>query len=158
MVPTQLYGTPVHSTRTREAIANGDLDLATQLLGRRYSIIGEVVTGEGRGGKIGFPTANINAGDQILPPHGVYAIQAKLEGRMFEGVLNMGTRPTFDGVKFQIESHLFDFDGIVYGKEVEFFFIKKIREERAFPNPEALVNQIQQDIAIAKAILKQGGS
>jgi riboflavin kinase/FMN adenylyltransferase len=70
----------------------------------------------------------------------------------------MGTRPTFDGVKFQIESHLFDFDGIVYGKEVEFFFIKKIREERAFPNPEALVNQIQQDIAIAKAILKQGGS
>ena len=153
--PMQFQGSPVHSTRIREAIANGELDLAAQLLGRRYSIIGEVVTGEGHGRKIGFPTANINAGSQMLPPNGVYAIQARLEAGMFDGALNMGTRPTFDGVKFQIESHLFDFDTTVYGKEIEIFFIEKIRDERAFPNPEALVNQIEEDVVTAKAILNR---
>ncbi|MCZ6681117.1 MAG: bifunctional riboflavin kinase/FAD synthetase [Candidatus Poribacteria bacterium] len=153
--PTQLHGIPVHSTRIREAIGNGDLNLAAQLLGRRYAITGEVVKGEGRGHKIGFPTANINAGEQMLPPNGVYAIRAKLEGQMFDGVLNMGTRPTFDGVKFQIESHLFDFSGLAYGKEIETFFIERIRDEQAFPNPEALVNQIKQDVANAKAMLSR---
>ncbi len=151
--PTQLHGVPVHSTRIREAIADGNLDLASQLLGRRYSIMGEIVKGEGRGRQIGFPTANINVGEQMLPPNGVYAIQAKLEGQMFDGVLNMGTRPTFDGVKFQIESHLFHFGEMAYGKEIEIFFIEKIRDEQVFPDPEALVDQIKQDIAAAKAIL-----
>jgi riboflavin kinase/FMN adenylyltransferase len=151
--PTQLHGAPVHSTRIREAISNGELDLTAQLLGRRYSIMGEVITGEGRGRQLGFPTANINPGDQMLPPNGVYAIRAKLEGRLFDGVLNMGTRPTFGELKFQIESHLFDFEGMVYGKTIEIFFIQKIRDERAFPNPEALSHQIQQDVAKAKEIL-----
>ena len=89
------------------------------------------------------------------PPNGVYAIQARLEAGMFDGALNMGTRPTFDGIKFQIESHLFDFDTTVYGKEIEIFFIEKIRDERAFPNPEALVNQIEKDVVTAKAILNR---
>ena len=89
----------------------------------------------------------------MLPPNGVYAIRAKLEKRTFDGVLNMETRPTFGELKFQIESHLFDFEGMVYGKEIEIFFIQKIRDERRFPNPEALSNQIQQDVAQAKEIL-----
>lgn len=153
--PVQLHGKPVHSTRVREAIAASHLDLASELLGRRYSIMGEVVKGQGRGRQIGFPTANIDAGNQMLPPSGVYAIQVKLERCMFEGVLNMGTRPTFDGEKFQIESHLFDFERMVYGKKIEIFFIEKIRDEQRFPNPEMLVAQIKQDVAAAKAILNR---
>jgi riboflavin kinase/FMN adenylyltransferase len=153
--PVQLHGMPVHSTRVREAIAGGNLNLVSDLLGRRYSIMGEIVLGDGRGRQIGFPTANIDAGNQMLPPSGVYAIQVKLEGRMFNGVMNMGTRPTFDGEEFQIETHLFDFEQMVYGKKMEIFFIEKIRDERRFPNPEILVNQIKQDVATAKAILNQ---
>jgi riboflavin kinase/FMN adenylyltransferase len=153
--PVQLHGMPVHSTRVREAIAGGNLNLVSDLLGRRYSIMGEIVQGDGRGRQIGFPTANIDAGNQMLPPSGVYAIQVKLEGRMLNGVMNMGTRPTFDGEEFQIETHLFDFEQMVYGKKMEIFFIEKIRDERRFPNPEILVNQIKQDVATAKAILNQ---
>ena len=153
--PVQLHGKPVHSTRVREAIADSNLDLASELLGRRYSIIGEVREGEGRGRQIGFPTANIDTGNQMLPPNGVYAVQVKLEGGMFNGVLNMGTRPTFDGEKFQIETHLFDFEKMIYGKKIEIFFIEKIRVEQRFPNPEMLVNQIKRDVTNAKAILNQ---
>ena len=153
--PVQLHGAPVHSTRVREAIAKSNLNLVSELLGRRYSIVGEIVQGEGRGRKIGFPTANIDAGNQMLPPSGVYAIQVKLEGRVFDGVMNMGTRPTFEGEKFQIETYLFDFQKMVYKKKIEIFFIEKIRDERKFPNPEMLVVQIKQDVAAAKAILNQ---
>ena len=153
--PTELHGLPVHSTRIREAIATGKLNLAAQLLGRRYSILGKVVTGAGLGRKLGFPTANINAGNQMLPPNGVYAIQAKLGKCMFDGVLNMGRRPTFDGVKFQIESHLFGVKDMFYDKEIEIFFVEKIRDERTFPNQGALVQQIQQDIVTTQTILKQ---
>ena len=153
--PVQLHGMPVHSTRVREAIAGDNLNLVSDLLGRRYSIMGEIVLGDGRGRQIGFPTANIDAGNQMLPPSGVYAIQVKLEGRMLNGVMNMGTRPTFDGEGFQIETHLFDFEQMVYGKKMEIFFIEKIRDERKFPNPEILVSQIKQDVATAKAILNQ---
>lgn len=73
---------------------------------------------------------------------------------MFAGVLNMGTRPTFDGEKFQIEAHLFDFEKMIYGKKIEIAFIEKIRAERRFSTPEMLVDQIKQDVAMAKAILK----
>ena len=153
--PVQLHGKPVHSTRVREAIADSNLDLASELLGRRYSIMGEVVEGEGRGRQIGFPTANIDAGNQMLPPNGVYAVQVKLEGSIFDGVLNLGTRPTFDGEKFQIETYLFDFQKMIYGKKIEVFFIEKIRAERRFSSPEILVNQIKRDVAEAKTILNQ---
>ena len=153
--PVQLHNKPVHSTRVREAIADSNLNLASELLGRRYSIMGEVVKGEGRGRQIGFPTANIDAGNQMLPPSGVYAVQVKLDGCMFAGVLNMGTRPTFDGEKFQIETHLFNFEKVIYGKKIEISFIEKIRAEQKFPNPEMLVNQIKRDVTMAKAILNR---
>lgn len=156
--PTEFHGLPVHSTRVREAIAAGKLDLAEQLLGRRHSILGKVITGTGLGRKLGFPTANIDASDQMRPPNGVYAIQAKLGNRMYDGVLNMGTRPTFDGLKFQIESHLFGVEGMFYDKDMEIFYVEKIRDERTFPNQSALVHRIQQDIVTAQTILKQRGN
>ncbi len=153
--PTQVHGLPVHSTRVREAVLAGDLALVEQLLGRCYSLIGEIVPGDGRGRELGFPTANITAANQLRPPEGVYVIQAKLEGRVYGGVLNMGVRPTLDGTKFQIESHLFDFEEIVYGKTIEIFFVKRIRGERKFSSVQALVRQIECDVRVAEEFLKR---
>ena len=153
--PTEIEGAPVHSTRIREALTRGDLKRGSQLLGRYYSLIGNVIPGDGRGKQIGFPTANINTQQQVCPPNGVYAIRAKLEAQQLDGVLNIGVRPTFDGTTVQIESHFFDFDETIYGKSVEIFLIDKIRHERKFPNPEALIQQIQRDINAAKKILAE---
>lgn len=151
--PTEVEGAPVHSTRIREALAQGDLEWSSRLLGRPYSLIGTVVHGDGRGREIGFPTANIETQNQVYPPNGVYAIRAKLEERWLDGVLNIGIRPTFSGVNIQVEGHFFNFDEIIYGKPVEIFFVEKIRSERKFPNPEFLIQQIQRDIAAATEIL-----
>lgn len=153
--PTQLNGLPVHSTRIRQSIARGDLCLASQLLGRKYSLSGTIIRGDGRGKKLGFPTANIEPGEQLCPPNGVYAIRAKLTDRWLDGVLNIGVRPTFDGTKFQIESHLFNFDEIVYDETIEIHFIEKIRSERKFSSKSAFVQQIHRDIAVADEILAQ---
>ena len=151
--PTEVDGASVHSTRIREALAQGDLERSLQLLGRPYSLIGNVVHGDGRGRQIGFPTANIETQNQVYPPNGVYAIRAKLEERWLDGVLNIGIRPTFNGVNIQLEGHFFNFDEIIYGKPIEIFLVEKIRSERKFPNPEFLIQQIQRDIAAATEIL-----
>lgn len=153
--PTEINGAPVHSTRIRQALARGDLRWSSQLLGRPYSLVGEVIHGEGRGKQLGFPTANINTRNQICPPNGVYAIRAKLEGKWLEGVLNIGTRPTFNELNFQVESYFFDFNETIYGKLVEIFFVEKIRSERKFPNLQSLVQQIQRDIMAAAEILAE---
>lgn len=153
--PTQLNGLPVHSTRIRQSIARGDLGLASQLLGRIYSLSGTIIRGDGRGKELGFPTANIEPGEQLCPPNGVYAIRAKLADRWLDGVLNIGIRPTFNGTKFQVESHFFNFNEVIYGENIEIFFIEKIRSERKFSNMRALVQQIHRDIAVADEILAQ---
>ncbi len=153
--PTELNGLPIHSTRIREAIARGDLGLASQLLGRTYSLSGTIVRGDGRGRQLGFPTANIETGEQLCPPNGVYAIRARLDERWLNGVLNIGIRPTFNGTKFQVESHLFNFDEMIYGETIEVFFIQKIRSERKFSDMNALVKQINRDITAANEILTQ---
>ena len=152
--PTEIDGAPVHSTRIREALGRGDLRCGSQLLGRPYSLLGNVVRGDGRGKEIGFPTANIDIQNQICPPNGVYAIQAKLGERWLDGVLNIGVRPTFNGRYVQVESHFFNFDETIYGKSVEVFLIEKIRSEQKFPNLEMLVRQIQRDITDATKILE----
>ncbi|MCG9126706.1 bifunctional riboflavin kinase/FAD synthetase [Candidatus Poribacteria bacterium] len=153
--PTLLNGLPVHSTRIRQSIARGDLGLVSQLLGRTYSISGTIVQGDGRGKQLGFPTANIDTGEQLCPPNGVYAIQAKLKEHWLNGVVNIGFRPTFNGTEFQVESHLFDFDEVVYGETLEIFFIEKIRSERKFSTIHALRQQINRDIIAAGEILEQ---
>lgn len=153
--PTEINGAPVHSTRIRQALARGDLRWSSQLLGRPYSLVGEVVHGDGRGKHIGFPTANIDTQNQICPPNGVYAIRAKLEGKWLDGVLNIGTRPTFNELNFQVESYFFDFNETIYGKSVEIFFVEKIRSERKFPNLQSLIQQIQRDVMAAAEILAE---
>ncbi len=153
--PTEIDGAPIHSTRIREALTHGDLQRASQLLGRYYSLIGNVIPGDGRGRQIGFPTANIDTHGQVCPPNGVYAIRAQLEGQRLNGVLNIGVRPTFEGTTVQIECHFFNFHETIYGKSIEIFFIEKIRDEQKFPNPEALIQQIQRDVNTAKQILTE---
>ncbi len=153
MPPTLVEGMPVHSTRVRDAVVQGKLKLVAELLGRPHSIIGKIVQGDGRGRQIGYPTANIHAENQIHPPNGVYAIQAKLKDGLYGGILNMGMRPTVGGEKFQIEAHLFNFNENVYDREIEVFFIKNIRDERKFPDVESLVKQINQDVEFAHGIL-----
>ena len=151
--PTEVKGAPVHSTRIREALAQGNLEQSSQLLGRPYSLIGDVVRGDGRGRQIGFPTANIDIQNQVCPPNGVYAIRAKLAEQWLDGVLNIGTRPTFNGLNLQVEGYFFNFNEIIYGKSVEIFFVEKIRNEQKFSNVEFLIQQIQRDIAAATDIL-----
>lgn len=153
MPPTLVEDMPVHSTRVRDAVVQGKLKLVAELLGRPHSIIGKIVQGDGRGRQIGYPTANIHAENQIHPPNGVYAIQAKLKDRLYGGILNMGMRPTVGGEKFQIEAHLFNFNENVYDREIEVFFIKNIRDERKFPDMESLVKQIDQDVEFAHGVL-----
>ena len=153
IAPQRFCGIVVSSTRIRKAIAQNDLELAKQLLGWRYSIRGEVIKGQGFGRKIGFPTANIDSGNQLLPPNGIYAIRAKLKDSFFDGVLSMGVRPTFDENQFQIEAYLFDFDGSIYGQTIEIFFIQKIRDEIAFSSVEELINQIKRDVEETMKIL-----
>ncbi len=151
--PYRLNGIVVSSTRIRAAILEGDLELARKLLGRSYSLSGPVVQGKGIGRKIGYATANLQLQEQLLPPYGVYAVKARVEGQYFAGALNMGEQPTFGGKEFRVEVHLLDFERTLYGQSVEVFFISKIRDVKAFAGPEELADQIKRDEAVVRKML-----
>lgn len=140
---------PFSSTRVRDAIAVGDLDEATRLLGRRHSISGVVEGGDRRGRTIGFPTANVGGVVEVLPPHGVYAVFA--DDR--PGVMNLGIRPTVDGTSLRVEVHLFDFDGDLYGTAMRVHLVKRLRDEKKFASLEELKAQIAIDAEAARAAL-----
>jgi riboflavin kinase/FMN adenylyltransferase len=140
-------GERVSSTRVRDALANGDLNLAAQLLGRNYSISGKVVHGAARGRQLGFPTANIHMRHERPALTGVYAV--KLDG--LNAVANLGVRPTIAGVpKLLLEVHVLDFNGNLYDQHVHVEFLHKIREEQKFESLDALKAQIAQDIIVAR--------
>ena len=143
-----LDGQPVSSTRIREAIRAGQFDSASQMLGRGYSLAGSVIKGDQFGRKLGFPTANVDVRGLVLPPNGVYAVQAHANGKLFRAVLNIGLRPTISaGAALpQVEAHLLDFRGDLYGQELEIKFIGKLRDEKKFPSADALKEQIARDI------------
>ena len=150
-------GMPVSSTRIRKAIREGDVAAAGAMLGRAYAIHGSVVRGDGRGKELGWPTINVATVHEVLPEDGVYASQAWLPelGRLIDSVTNVGSRPTFpDGDQKVVESHLFDFDGEIYGNEVELSFLERLRGERAFPSADALISQIEKDAARAREYLQ----
>lgn len=151
--PYKLNGTVVSSTRIRTAILEGDLELARKLLGRPYSLSGPVVQGKGIGRKIGHATANLQLQEQLLPPPGVYAVKARVDGQYLDGALNMGEQPTFGGKEFRAEVHLLDFERTLYGQSVEVFFINKIRDVKAFGSPEELADQIKRDEAVVRKML-----
>ena len=149
----------VSSTRVREALAHHDLDLAEHLLGRKYSVRGRVVHGDKRGRTIGFPTANVLLRRKVCPLDGVYAVDipglvAASSDAPVTGVANVGKRPTVGGTRVQLEVHLFDFSGDLYGREVEVRFLKHIRPEQKFESFDALKQQILSDCDTARAFFK----
>ncbi len=145
---------PVSSTRIREAVREGKFDLASQLLGRAYSLSGAIVPGARLGQKLGFPTANLNVAGILVPPSGVYAAQAQAGPATYRAAVNIGTRPTMYAAKggLSVEAHLLDFSGNLYAQEIELTFLKKLRDERKFPSPAALQHQIQQDVAAVRVL------
>lgn len=150
-----LDGQTISSTRIREAIRAGELDVASQMLGRTYSLAGHVVRGDQLGQKLGFSTANLDVCGLVLPPTGVYAAHASVGGQRHRAVLNIGHRPTLaqSAAQLRVEVHLLDFAGDLYGQELEAAFVEKLRDEQRFANLDALKSQIARDIADARGRL-----
>jgi riboflavin kinase/FMN adenylyltransferase len=149
-----LDGQVISSTRIRTALSNGKIDDAKQMLGRKFSIEGQVVKGDGRGREIGFATANLDTKGLILPPNGVYAAYAQLNGKTLKALLNIGIRPTIkkSTPSLQVETHLLDFNDDIYGEIIEIEFISRLRNEIMFNSIEELKKQITSDIEHAKTL------
>ncbi len=146
----------VSSTAIRQALAHNNLAQAETLLGRPYSISGRVAHGRKLGRTIGFPTANIPLKRCVSPVSGVYVVQVHgLKGQPLGGVANIGQRPTVNGVRQQLEVHLFDFKENLYGKQLEVALLKKLRDEKRFDSLEALKKQIESDAEAARVWLLQ---
>ena len=128
--------------------------MAAKLLDRRYTFSGKVVFGNKVGRTIGVPTANIWVPKSNLPIKGVYAVKASVKGETFNGIANMGVRPTVGGEKPVLEVHLFEFNENIYSQRLRVKFVEKIRDEKKFDNLDMLKSQIQEDISIAKNILQ----
>jgi riboflavin kinase/FMN adenylyltransferase len=152
----EIDGKTISSTRIRDCIQSGDLHSAAKFLGRKYTILGTVVKGEGRGRSIGFPTANLATHNELFPPDGVYAVYTQIDGVIFSGVTNIGTRPTFPLASQRIlEVHLLDYSGSLYGKDIEVCFEVYLRKEHKFHSLQLLRTQIEKDARTARAILKK---
>jgi riboflavin kinase/FMN adenylyltransferase len=152
--PVMFDGDRISSTRIRQAIHDGNLDEAARMLGRRYTVSGPVVAGDQLGRQLGFPTANIATGNLQLPPGGVWAVRASdAAGNSWDGVANLGTRPTIGGGNRLLEVHLFGFSGELYGENLEVSFEKNLRAEMKFPSLEALKEQIAKDVTAARESL-----
>ena len=159
--PVMHGGLPVSSTRIRSAVKEGTLHEAEVMLGRPFSVLGRVVGGEQRGRSLGFPTANIDARNEVLPPVGVYAVYALIGGRTYEGVVNFGRRPTFGGSgkdRPLLELHVLDTSKHLYGKTVEVFFVSRLRDERRFRSGESLRKAIEKDACMARLRLAEYGA
>jgi riboflavin kinase / FMN adenylyltransferase len=156
-VPAMIVdGTPISSTKIRNALIHGDIRLANSLLGYNYSISGNVVYGNRIGRTIGFPTANIQLEDEykLISAVGVYACKVEHDGRIYKGMGNIGYRPTIDVGNLTIEVNIFDFDEEIYGDYITSFFIERIRDEKKFENLSALRDQLTVDKARVAEILK----
>ncbi|MGD8427011.1 MAG: bifunctional riboflavin kinase/FAD synthetase [Balneolaceae bacterium] len=147
----------VSSTAIRKAISEeGNVEQAAEFLQRPYRLNGMVVHGDKRGKDIGFPTANIKPEhtNKIIPKDGVYAVRVRINGDWHNGMMNIGTRPTFDGKVRALEVNLFDFGRNIYGKEVQVRFFYRIRDEKKFEGIEALIDQLKRDEREARELLK----
>ena len=143
----------VSSTRVRRLVSEARVDEASALLGHPYFIDGMVVGGDHRGRTIGFPTANLCSDNELIPPHGVYATTAIIDGIVRPSITNIGTRPTVDtSGKVTIETHIFDFDHDLYGTRMRLAFVQRLRDERAFESIDALKSQIASDCARARVL------
>lgn len=155
LAPVVLDGEVVSSTRIRQAIAAGRMEQAGGMIGRPWALGGIVERGAQLGRKLGFPTANLDTSGMVLPPPGVYAVEATVDGKARLGVMNLGLRPTVDqeAAVLRAEVHLLDFDGDLYGRELEVRVVEKLRDEQKFAGVELLKEQIARDIGQARALL-----
>ena len=152
LVPTE--GGFISSTRVRKLLKSGEVQKAANDLGRFHRVYGKVVHGASRGKTLGFPTANLEIPKGVcMPMDGVYAGIAVVDGERFKCAINIGDNPTFSNVKEHAEAHIFDFKGELYGEDLFLEFHARMRNERAFPNPEELIIQMSKDVAEAKEIL-----
>jgi riboflavin kinase/FMN adenylyltransferase len=153
----QFGGAPVSSTRVRQAVESGDMELAATLLGRPFDLEGVVARGDGRGAGLGFPTANLVIDSRYArPPTGVYAARARAQTTWFKAAVNVGVNPTFGGdaalARARVEAYLIDFEGDLYGAPLRIQFLKRLRDEIAFDSAERLVSQMVKDVEAAKAL------
>ncbi|MDW3208888.1 MAG: bifunctional riboflavin kinase/FAD synthetase [Reichenbachiella sp.] len=147
----------VSSTKIRQALFHGEVDLAAEFLGRLYSIQGTVVEGKQIGSKLGFPTANIQVAEdfKLIPKDGAYAVRARVNNQWHKGMLNVGIRPTVGGLHRVIETHLFDFDEQIYNEPIQIEFVKNLRDEKKFDSLEELKIQLQKDKITSLQLLKE---
>ena len=156
IVPPVLLGEArISSSGVREALARGEFELARTWLGRPYSMKGRVVRGNQLGRKLGFPTANLRTGRRRVPVAGIFAVRVRgVAADPLPGVASLGTRPTIaGGGEMLLEAHLFDFDGDLYGREIEVEFVAKLRDEKHYADLDALVVQMHKDAAEARRVL-----
>lgn len=152
-------GEKISSTRIRQLLQIGDVEQTAKLLGRPFRTIGTVVDGDKRGRLLGFPTANIETEENvIIPANGVYAVHFTIDGEVYNGVCNIGVKPTFHHPsirKATAEVHVLDFDGDLYGKRASIDWLYRIRAERKFDSIEALTAQISKDKETARNLLER---
>jgi riboflavin kinase / FMN adenylyltransferase len=155
VLPAVLSGADrASSSAVREALAAGDFDRAASMLGRRYTMRGRIVAGERLGRRLGYPTANMRIDRRRSPLGGIFAVRAHgIAAQALPAVASLGTRPTIDGVEPLLETHVFDFDGDLYGREIEVEFVQKLRDEARFDDLDALVAQMNRDAVAARGIL-----
>ncbi|MCI2061985.1 MAG: bifunctional riboflavin kinase/FAD synthetase [Eubacteriaceae bacterium] len=154
--PFRVDGNIVSSTLIRKLIADGKVDECIKYLGRRYSIGGQVVVGNKLGRTIGFPTSNLVIDESMVtPPNGVYVTYCIYNKKIYPSITNVGVKPTIGEYNKNVETHIFNFDKELYGKQIRVEFLKKTRDERKFASIEALTKQITQDCIQVKAFHRQ---
>lgn len=154
--PITFNDTPISSSLIRKLIRSGELTKVTELLGRPFSITGNVVNGNKIGKKLGFPTANINLPENIvLPPRGVYATIINIDDCIYKGAANLGFKPTFNEKTINLEVHLFNFTQDIYSEKIEIFFVARMRKEKKFDTVFDLKKQVKKDFVKASNILEK---
>ena len=155
LAPVVRDGGIVSSSRIRRCVAEGDVRAAAALLGRCHLCEGRIEHGQGRGAGLGFPTANLALPETLLPPPGVYAVRAGVEGLPgpLQAVTNIGRNPTFAGAALTVESFLLDAGGDLYGRRLRLEFVERLRDERRFSSPDELKAQIARDVSQARRLL-----
>ena len=145
----------ISSSQIRKHIEKGEMEAVTSLLGRPFMMLNQVERGYGRGKQLGYPTANLILEEQqMVPADGVYATLVHIDGKVYMGATSIGSNPTFGTQSKTIETYIIDFDHMLYEKEIELYFYKKIRDQITFDNPESLKSKIRQDVQEIKAYLQ----
>jgi riboflavin kinase/FMN adenylyltransferase len=154
ILPYTIDGQVVSSTLIRQALIQGDMKRVEKLMGRHFHLKGKVVTSAKRGRLLGFPTANLEIKpQQALPDNGIYATLTQVDGKAFPSATNIGSRPTFGEGRKMVETHLLNYEGTLYGKEIRIEFVQRLRDEQRFPSPEELKTQIEKDVREVQVLL-----